>query len=107
MAVRRRAAGQAAGRRGRVRRVVTARTAVRRGTSAGNLLGCVAGARASRRLDALLGVVFVLSSGFDRRGRAVRRAHGVSAGRLCTYKTQRARISFILSLVEKRKKHSF
>lgn len=78
--------------------MVAAWTAVRRGTSAGNLLGGVAGPRTGRGLDALLGVVFVLSSGLDRSsGRTVRRAHGVSAGRLHTQKTQRARI-FLLSL---------
>lgn len=93
MAVSRSASGQTTARGGRIRRMITAGTAVRRGASARHLLGGVTRTGTSRRLDTLLGVVFVLSSGFDRCGRAVRRGHGISAGRLYTYKTQRARIS--------------
>lgn len=76
----------------RIRRMVTSGTTIRRGTCTSCLLCCVTRTWASRGFNALLGVIFVLSSGFNRSRRTVRRGHRVSAGRLCTYKTQRARI---------------
>lgn len=85
------ASGQATTGGRRIWRMVTSGTTIWRGTCARYLLCWVACARASWGLDALLGVVFILSSAFNRRRCAVRRAHRVSAGRLYTYKTQRAR----------------
>ena len=80
MTVGRSASGQTAGRGRRIGGMVATGTTVRRRTGAHHFLSVVR-ARAPWGLDALFGVVFVLSSGFDRGGRAVWRGHGVSAGR--------------------------